>query len=227
MTAIRLSASLKGVNLRVLALDISTSAGWCLLDGEKGVTPKILGSGTVVNPTGLKEMGKYPWNYIAGARLMTSKLIELIEANTCDVIVIEETNMGRNRYSQKILEFLHCLLLDYFKANGYVPAEKVFYINTSDWRKILGIHMTKVDKAQNIKVKRLKRINTEESKAILKEAGLRGKMTKKHLAIRWANETYGLELRPKDDDIADALALGTSYYMGVRFCDGTNQKRGK
>ncbi len=214
--------------MRVLALDISTSAGWCLLEGEVGQTPKILDSGSIVNPDGLKHLGKYPWNYLAGARQLVAGLIELIEKKSKDgpfLIVIEETNMGRNRYSQKILEFLHCLILEYLWTNFI--HEDVVYVNTSDWRKILGIHMTKVDKAQNVKVKRLKRINTAESKAILKEAGLRGKMTKKHLAIRWANETYGLQLRPKDDDIADALALATSVYMGVRYCDGTNQKRGK
>lgn len=221
--------------MRVLALDISTSCGWALLEGEKGAVPEILDSGSIVNPDGLKDMGPYPWNYLAGARLMTTKLIQLIidksvESGECigelPVLVIEETNMGRNRYSQKILEFLHCLLLESLHTKTSMHHE-VLYVNTSDWRKTLGIHMTKADKAQNVKVKRLKRIGTDEAKATLKEAGLRGKMTKKHLAIRWANSTYHLALRPKDDDIADALALGTSYFMGVGFCDGTNQKRGK
>ncbi len=221
----------KGWWMRVLALDISTSAGWCLLEGEMGTTPRILDQGSIVNPEGLKELGKYPWNYLKGAELLVSRLIELVRSHAFSikqgemVIVIEETNMGRNRYSQKILEFLHCLVL--YQLRYWELDQNVIYINTSDWRKILGIHMLKADKAQNVKVRRLKKVNTPEAKAILKEAGLRGKITKKHLAIRWANETYGLALRPKDDDIADALALGTSYYMGVGFCDGTNQKRGK
>lgn len=218
--------------MKVLALDISTSAGWCLLQGKMNEPPTILEKGTIVNPKGLKEYGAYPFNYLHGARDLVGRIIQLIErvneSNGVDVIVIEETNMGRNRYSQKILEFLHCLILEYLQDNFWAePTARVVYVNTSDWRKILGIHMSKVDKALNVKVKRLKRINTTESKATLKEAGLRGKITKKHLAIRWANETYGLSLRPKDDDIADALALGTSYMMGVALCDGTNRKKEK
>ncbi len=190
-----------------------------------GNTPKILDSGTIVNPTGLKDYGLYPWNYLAGTEAMAEKLFELIlKEPPQTLIVIEETNMGKNRWSQKCLEFIHCLLLN--KIINSCEKRTVKYINTSDWRKILGIHMTKVDRAKNVKVKRLKRIGSAAAKATLKEEGLRGKITKKHLAIRWANEMFGLELRPKDDDIADALALGTSAYMGVSYCDGTNQKRG-
>ncbi len=210
----------------VLALDISTSAGWCLLEGDMGSIPQIVDKGTIVNPTSLKEYGAYPWNYLAGTSDLAERLYILISQQPADtIVVIEETNLGRNRWSQKCLEFIHCLLLKKIKDDGG-QGRTLKYINTSDWRKILGIHMTKADKAQNVKVKKLKRVNTPEAKAILKAAGLRGKMTKKHLAIRWANTTYGLELRPKDDDIADALALGTSYYLGVSFCDGTNKKRG-
>ena len=38
---------------------------------------------------------------------------------------------------------------------------------------------------------------------------IRGKITPKHLAVRWANDIYNKKLKIKDNDIADALAIAT------------------
>ena len=97
------------------------------------------------------------------------------------------------------------------------PTSKVVYVNTSDWRKVIGGNLTKADKAMNIKVRKLKKAGNKEA---LKALGVRGKVTKKHVAIRYVNATFGLDLKMKDNDIADAICQGTAYFLGVKHCDG-------
>jgi hypothetical protein len=45
----------------------------------------------------------------------------------------------------------------------------------------------------------------------------RGKITPKHLAVQKSNELYGLELKLKDDDIADAILLGRAFLIDRKF----------
>jgi hypothetical protein len=39
----------------------------------------------------------------------------------------------------------------------------------------------------------------------------RGKISKKHLAVRMVNEKYGKKLKLKDNDEADAILMGQAY----------------
>ena len=54
-----------------------------------------------------------------------------------------------------------------------------------------------------------------------KDLGIKGKVTKKHLAVRRANDLFNLTLIQKDNDVADSLLLGTAYFLGAEVCDGT------
>lgn len=197
--------------------DISTSSGWALLEGELGQIPKLLGTGIVSNDKPVSGFGEFPFSYLHAAESIADQLFRLrCTKHDIDVIVIEEINKpGRfgNRYSQKVLDFIHCLFLKYLVDEP----TKVVYINTSDWRKTIGGNLTKADKAANIKVRKLKKAG---DKAGLKALGLRGKISKKHVALRYVNATFGLDLKMKDNDIADAICQGTAYFLGVKHCDG-------
>jgi len=198
--------------MRVLALDISTCTGWALLEGEPGQLPKILKTGIIQVD---KVEGAYPWNFVARCFDATSQMLTLTKELAPDLVVIEEVNMGKARFSQKVLDWLHCLyLFPLWKEGSVLPVK---YVNTSDWRRKLGATLTKEDKKLNAKVRALKKAGNKEG---LRALGVRGKIGKKHVAIRYVNQTFGLQLRAKDDDIADAICEGCAWFLGVQICDG-------
>jgi Holliday junction resolvasome RuvABC endonuclease subunit len=124
--------------MKVLSLDLSTKSGWSVIQDGKLisyglVTSKIIGDETSEN---------YPHNYIAMAKALAEDLLKVAQEIMPDHIVIEETNKGKNRYSQKCLEFIHFALNDRFKA-------KVNYIDTSEWRWLLGISLDKEQRKDN------------------------------------------------------------------------------
>lgn len=205
--------------MKVLAFDISTSAGWALLEGEPGQLPKVVETGLVANDQPVSAFGEYPRSMVLSAQSISDRLWEkYCQFNSIEAVVIEEINKpGRfgNRYSQKLLDSIHCLFVKAFVDAD--DKQKLVYINTSDWRRVVGANLTKADKALNIKVRKLKRAGDKEG---LKKLGVRGKVSKKHAAIRFVNQTYNLGLKAKDDDIADAICQGVAYFLGVPHCDG-------
>lgn len=202
---------------RVLALDISTKTGWVLLMDRPGFDPGIVEQGRIDLEKRIRgfEGKKYPWDYRAGVNAMVNLITKVVtdRLRGLDMVVIEETNGSKNRYTQKILEWLHKGVLD--DLHGLV---EVTYVNTSDWRRSVGAVLTKDDKKLNAKVRKLKKAGNKEG---LKALGVRGRTGKKHVAVRFVNDTYKLGLRMKDNDIADAICLGVSYFRGVAACDGT------
>ena len=72
--------------------------------------------------------------------------------------------------------------------------------------------MTKEEKKQNAQIRKKKKatgatvVKNEEGKRI-------GKIGKKHVNVRRANELFGLELKLKDEDRADAILLGYAYFI--------------
>ena len=207
--------------MRILALDISTSAGWAILDGPRdaGVLPKIIDKGLVKNPRKVREHGEYPWSYKHAADWLADELFSVASRNAhlgIELVVIEETNGSKSRYTQKILEYIHKATLDRFE--GYTVA----YVDTREWRSVLGCLLSKEQKKLNQKLAKAKREATAMGLTVDKKAlGIKGKVTKKHVAINWANEHWGLSLKAKDDDIADALCVGTAYLWHAKLSDGT------
>ncbi len=196
----------------VLGLDISTSSGWALR--RDGV---IEDYGTFETPLTLAEYGEYPWNYLQSSQIMASSLMGLVNYYKPDVVVVEEINMGKSRYSQRILEWIHCGVVNHLRAAD----TKVIYLSSSIWRQALGLTMSKMDKKNNAKLSKAKRLAADSGLKVDKKAlGVAGKVNKKHLAIRHVNATYGLNLKVKDDDIADAICLTEAYERGATPCDG-------
>lgn len=215
--------------MRVLALDLSTHAGYALFEGEMGAKPKLLSYGTVHLLDGKSKERvhnyggqRYPYSYLCAARAQLNKIWNLKEAHLPDpdVLVVEETNGSRNRYTQKVLEFLHHTLI------GDCMSRKIGMVyldsdGTNGWRKKLGLWMSKEQKRANAKLSKAKSAAKAKGVKLDKKAlGIRGKTTKKHLAIERANAEYGLNLIVKDNDAADAICLGLAYFNHAVPCTG-------
>ncbi len=202
--------------MKVLSLDISTNTGYALLDMERAV-PLLWGN--VWNDKKVEEYGEYPYSYVDAAKALAQKIFDVAVRHQPDKIVIEETNKGKNRYTQKILEFIHCTTLGFLRAGGWEG--NIYYISTSVWRRQMGIELTKEQKKANAKLSKAKskaggKISAKEKKAI----GVKGRTTKKHVAVLAVNEKYGLEFIQKDNDIAEAILLGAAFIAGAALANG-------
>lgn len=125
------------------------------------------------------------------AKTMANLIKEKCDQIKPDKIYVEQTNAGRFRMSQKELEFIHFAFLDaVMKDYG----ERVVYVDTSGWRSELQIKLNKNQRLHNKKVR---------------QRQARGKITTKHLSVWWVNQRYGLKLKIKDNDVADAICVAT------------------
>lgn len=195
---------------RILSLDMSTKTGWALmLSSDRGI--ELHANGQI--PAIHEPPGNYPSNYIDWAFMVFAKISEVIDLYAPDVLVIEETVAGSKEvYSQKILEWIHFLVAKFIKETNI----KVVYFLTGQWRSIVGSKMTKEESNHNKAVKEYKK--KHGTRVAKDENGKRiGKLTKKHVNIRRANEVFGkyfkTPLRKKDEDTADALLLGYAYHI--------------
>jgi Holliday junction resolvasome RuvABC endonuclease subunit len=179
--------------MKTLALDMSTKTGWALFDDKTYVKSGYIAKTLVKDFNVNKDPNKspvYPYNLIEAAEEIARNVMVLVNELSPDKIVIENTVRGRNRHTQRLLEFMHFAII---KALG---EKKFTYMDPSQWRFIVGLKMSNEDKKKN------KAVNKKE---------LRGKITKKHLAIRKVKELYGLDLLVKENDRADAILLGVAY----------------
>lgn len=214
--------------MRVLALDISTKTGYAVLEGEKSSLPTIETYGTIVNNKTVFKYGEYPFSYLFAAEDIAARVMQLVLDTKPDVIVVEELNLGKQRLSQKILEYIHCSFLRAFHktyvenhhVNGVKP--DIFYISSSMWRSAIGLKMTKEDKKNNGLLSKAKKISIETGNKLDKASlGIKGKIGKKHLSVRYINEKYGKEFKMKDNDVTDSICLGVSFFFDAKICDGT------
>lgn len=129
--------------MRLLCLDLSTNTGWALLLEEA-----LLEYGNIKSKAvGSEESPDYPMNFIAAARKIALSVHELVTRTRPEAVVIEETNKGKNRFSQKQLEFIHYSVNIILDSHPLKP--KVCYIDTSEWRWLLGITLDKDQRKQN------------------------------------------------------------------------------
>ena len=271
--------------MKILALDISTKAGWALLETCEGALPKLLGRGIVQKDKIALEYGPYPEGFVLAAEAMGGKLKALIETHKPEIVVIEETNQTKSRYVQKMLEWIHLEVLSYWRVPEVLEAHGVSiqvhtrdcrpwpsYISTGTWKATLGLKKP-ADAKQNDKLlKKAKemvatspaqltvrerevgceivdgwvlaprydrpgggvRISGPEVKVrqvwtlneAKKQLGIRGKWTKKMLAVNWVNENYGLKLKLVNNDEAEAICLGVAFLRGALLCDGDPNRGG-
>lgn len=155
----------------------------------------------------------YPASYVNWAYVIFGQIVELIDQFAPDILVIEETVAGsKSVYSQKILEYTHFLVARLIRDTGM----QVRYFLTGEWRVITGCLMTKAEKARNKAIKVYK--ETHGTKLARNAEGkVVGKISKKHVNVRRANEVFGdmlsKPLIKKDEDTADALLLAYAYHV--------------
>jgi len=174
--------------MKVVSLDLSNSTGYAIL-----VDGSLAGHGVVKSTSPAEVFRCHDYSYIERAKSVSALCKELILKEKPDMIAIEQTNKSKSRFTQKQLEFIHYAVLEDLREFK----DSVVYIDTGAWRRGLGIVSTKEDAKHN---------------ALVKKKLARGKLTPKHRAVRWANETYNLSLKLKDDDIADAIAIAVFAY---------------
>lgn len=129
--------------MRLLCLDLSTCSGWSvLIDGKLSqfgnIKARVIGN---------ESSQDYPQNFINMAESLATQVAKLLIQYTPDKIIIEETNKGKNRYSQKQLEFIHFAVNTTIQQMAY--GNKVHYLDTSEWRTILGITLDKGQRKLN------------------------------------------------------------------------------
>jgi hypothetical protein len=209
--------------VKVLVFDISGSTGWAEFDSKNPGQPVAYGIITIDKAA--KKFDHHPWGYVQAAVQLANRLVLKVHERGPDVIVVEETNGARARFTQKFLEYCHFAFLWQLNRSlrAYVERPEVVYVNTSDWRRKMDVRLTDDDKRQNARLSRNKRKAKEQGTKLDKKAlGIRGRVTIKHVAIRRANDLFGLGLIAKDDDIADALLIGSAYLRGVEPCNGSD-----
>jgi Holliday junction resolvasome RuvABC endonuclease subunit len=196
---------------RILSLDISSKTGWALvISSPSGM---ILENYGVVPQTHEPKDRPYPMSFVSWAYQCYSKIVELVDLYHPDVLVIEETAANsKSSHSQKILEWIHMLVAKLIGDTGIEYA----YLQTGVWRKLINCKMTKNELQHNKEVKKYKLSN--KTKIAYDQAGKRiGKITKKHVAIRRANELFSdflkEPLRCKNEDEADAMCLAAAYHF--------------
>jgi len=200
----------------VLALDLSTNTGWALIDPAEPT--KLKGYGNFVSK---ETESLYPFSYLYRAQVVSQQLGFLLSGFLNDslfkienlTVVIEEVNMSRARHSQKQLDFIHYAVLEMLK---YYDKCRVVYVDTSQWRKACGITLTKEQRKLNQTLAKASRESARKGVKLDKKAlGIKGKITKKHLAVNRANEIFGTKFVVKDNDIAEAALLGYAWILGV------------
>ena len=196
---------------RILALDMSTKTGWALMvSTDQSIFLEEYGTLSQIH----EPEGQYPINYVEWAQACVSGIFELIDRLAPDTLVIEETVAGsKGVYTQKILEWIHFLVAKFIKETNI----KAIYLLTGTWRSEVGCKMTKEESKHNKKVTAYKAAHGD-TRVAYDESGKRiGKLGKKHINVRRANEVFGQflkqPLRKKDEDTADSLLLGYCYHL--------------
>jgi hypothetical protein len=186
--------------MRLISIDLSLNTGIAVFDIDETNQYKLIHYYTIFGKEKTDKLKQndplgndHPYDMYYKVISFINKLMKqiLLEINPMieTLIIIEQTNRSMNRATQKILEWLHFSLCTQL-INNRLPIK---YIDTSEWRKLLNIKVDDEVKAYN---KRLKR---------KKEKGL---INIKHVTIFYVNETFNLELKPKDENTADAICLG-------------------
>lgn len=180
--------------MRVLGLDLSTKTGWSIFENgeyiDSGALPKVLIDDFNVNKDPNKS-SKYPYNIMDAADKVAKQVQDLIVNKIPDHIVIENSVKGRNRHTQRWIEWMHLYVIKIIPA-GF----NWNYLDPSEWRSTVGLKLNKEQKKNNRDVSQKKK---------------RGKVTRKHLSVNMANEKFGLKLKLNQNDIADAILLNLAY----------------
>jgi hypothetical protein len=186
--------------MKILSLDLSSETGWSIfingLYHTSGTLEKIFIEDFNVNNNPNKS-NKYPLNIINAINQIVQNINEKYLEYKPDIILIEGSVKGKNRHTQKFIEWLHLMIFLQFK-----DIVNVKYMDVSEWRKIVNLKLSKEDKINNKLVKIGKK---------------RGKINKKHLSVRMVNILFNLNKKLKDHNECDSILLGKAYIDDTRL----------
>lgn len=223
--------------MKILALDVSIRTGGAVFDTD---SPKLLidafnidykkksplSSNRMEKPAAAKvkkrngitvkrnttkyDPSNHPQDFISFVEMYTDEVYLKIKQIYPKVVVIEQTNKGRDRWRQKLLEWIHLTLIK--KIYNDFPKEEltIHYLDTIEWHRILNMKLSKEDRKQNKDI-RIHNKNRKEGESIA-----RGLTDDKDLAIRFVKETFGYDLMMKENDIADAICMGCAYLVKIK-----------
>lgn len=222
--------------MKILSLDISTHAGWALLEStsHSGIQELKLLDYALKDASGPAPR-IYPYSITSRAQKQGKELAALVlchlpslHSHDCeDIVVVEDTNLGKQRFSQRMLEQIHGFFLAeldvIFNWSEDTRHHRIKYISSSAWRSTLGPHgfaMTKDEKKNNSKLSKIKN-SKDPTGPDKKTLGIKGKIGKKHQAVRYVNARWSKSFKIKDNDICDAICVGEAYSLGATISDGT------
>lgn len=187
----------------LLALDLSSSyTGYALFDIK---TKGLLKFDGIKGKTFKDEVRARA--SLHKVEYMACGVAEIVHVYNPTTIVVEEIAGAANRLSQKILDIQHGFLWKALEPD--LPKLTYMDVTGGDgWRNKLGIRLTDADKINN---KTNKKLNTQIARGTRKLPIV----GPKHLAARYANQAYKLNLDPETDvydgDKADAICLGHAF----------------
>ena len=186
--------------MRILSIDASSHTGWAIFQDKK-----LIQYGKIDVPC---QDSSWPWGVMKWAEEIAEQITRLVINNSIgfNKVVIERANSSRFRDSQNVLDWMHFCILK--NSINDVWNDIIIYMDSSEWRKICKINLSKEQKKHNQMVSKEKR----KGNKIVKVNGKRvGRLTKKHLAVFYCNENFGTTFKIKDNDIAEAICLGWAY----------------
>lgn len=188
--------------MKVLGLDLSSHMGYALLSSSD----KIEHSGVFHLKNDKKHILE-DINLLNLAKKVGNTARDLYIKHRPDLVIIEQTNAGSFRTSQKFLEFSHFSVLnELHELNANIA-----YVDTSAWRRTLGIKLSPEQRKHNKSLSSKKSKLKKDGKVLRSTKG-NGKITWKHLSVAWVNDKFKLELKVGENDIADAICVASYAY---------------
>ena len=194
-------------------MDVSTNTGFAVFKGDILDSYGLISIKIPEYKSDIKKFSDfpeaYPKNFVTTSLTLASQIKELLVEEKIEYVVIEHTEKGKQRLSQRTLEWFHFAIVKML-LDLNIPFK---YLLVSDWRKVVKCYLTCWPEhiAFNKQVKEAKKKATP-TKTGRKTARIDGKrvskMDFKKLSILIANKEYGLEI--DDDNIADAINIGTA-----------------
>lgn len=188
-----------------LALDLSTTCtGWSCFSK----TGKLLFYGTIK-----KSKIKSKIKLLATLENMidmAQRIKVLISVCAPTHLIVEEITGSRNRLTQKVLDGFHFILL--YNIRDWIGNITYYDVTGAHgWRTHLGLRLSDADKSHNKEARKLNKHLPRAQKISV--------IGPKHLACRYANQRFQLELNCDvsvyDGDIADSISMGDSFFKNL------------
>ena len=198
------------MSIRYISLDISTNTGYAVFEDDQLIKYGVFTHKVEEYKADIKtyvDLPKcYPDNFLKTVKAITDQCIQTIQENNIEMVIIEHPESGKQRLSQRLLEWTHLTLVNELNRNK-IPFK---YILVNDWRAVVKCYLKywpeHKDWNKQVRKAKAKAIPTKKGNLVPKIDGKRvSTVNQKKLSIMIANNYYNLEI--KDNNIADAINM--------------------